>query len=64
LPKELITKFNQEIKAVMAMPEVQTGLTTQGISPETSSPGEQAEAIKKEIAHWRKFVSEEKITLD
>jgi tripartite-type tricarboxylate transporter receptor subunit TctC len=64
MSKELVAKLNQEIKVVMAMPEVQAGLTTQGISPETSTPEQQAEAIKKEITYWRKFVAEEKITLD
>jgi hypothetical protein len=48
-PGEIIAKLNQELVAVMRMPEVEEQLRRQGIEPMTSTPAEFAAFLRADI---------------
>ena len=63
-PAGVIDKWNRESAAVLALADVRESLLKQGLVPSTSSPEEIAARIKADVARWKKFVSEAKITAD
>ena len=48
-PGEIIAKLNQELVAVMRMPDVEEQFRRQGIEPMTSTPGEFAAFLRSDI---------------
>ena len=64
LPLEQVNKLNHELLQVLAQAEVKESFASQGITPDPSSPAQLADFIKNDIARWRRFVSEQNITLD
>jgi tripartite-type tricarboxylate transporter receptor subunit TctC len=63
-PARVIDKWNRESAAVLALADVRESLLKQGLVPSPSSPEEIAARIKADVARWKKFVSEAKITAD
>jgi tripartite-type tricarboxylate transporter receptor subunit TctC len=58
-PKEIVDKLNAEIKAVMALPEIQKQVTDRGQVPMASpSPAELSAFINTEIGRWGKIVQQ------
>ena len=55
-PGEIIAKLNQELVAVMHMPDVEEQLRRQGIEPMTSTPGEFAAFLRSDIRKWGELV--------
>jgi tripartite-type tricarboxylate transporter receptor subunit TctC len=51
-PSEIITKLNQAIQYVLAQPEVQQTLRTQGSNPSGNSPAEFKTLIAQEVPKW------------
>jgi tripartite-type tricarboxylate transporter receptor subunit TctC len=64
LPKPVVAKLNQEMKAILAMPDVKETLMKQGLVLETSTPEQIAANIKSDVSRWKKFVSEKGIKAD
>jgi tripartite-type tricarboxylate transporter receptor subunit TctC len=60
-PKEIITKANNAIQFVLAMPEVRAGMSKQGIEVQPSSPEQMAKVIQADLARWGKVVKEANI---
>jgi tripartite-type tricarboxylate transporter receptor subunit TctC len=63
-PPELIFRLNNDVNAVMAMPDVRDNLMKQGMIPATSTPGEFAALIRSDLARWSKVVADARITVD
>lgn len=63
-PAALVQRLNQDLRAVMDMPEVRETLLKQGLRPSVSSPEEFAAQIRSDLARWAKVVADGKITAD
>ena len=63
-PADIIAKLNQEINAIMKLPDVREQLLNQGLIPVTSTPDELAALIKSDLARWAKVVADAKITVE
>jgi tripartite-type tricarboxylate transporter receptor subunit TctC len=64
LPREIVAKLNQEIRAILALPEVRDSLLRQGLVPAPGSPEDIAAIIRADIERWKKFIAETKIRAD
>jgi len=64
LPADIVAKLNQELKAVLALPDVRAHLVNQGLIPVTSTPEEMHALIKSDLARWAKVVAEAGIKPD
>jgi tripartite-type tricarboxylate transporter receptor subunit TctC len=57
-PEAIIARLNRELVAVMQEPSVQEWMRSRGAEPLTSSPGEFAAYIRKDLAKWARVVKE------
>jgi tripartite-type tricarboxylate transporter receptor subunit TctC len=55
-PGDIIAKLNQELVAIMHMPDVVEQFRRQGIEPMTSTPGEFAAFLRADIRKWGELV--------
>ncbi|NLZ42217.1 MAG: tripartite tricarboxylate transporter substrate binding protein, partial [Comamonadaceae bacterium] len=55
-PPEIVQKLNQELRAIVDMPDVKQRLVGFGIEPTTTSPVEMAEMIRRESAQWARVI--------
>jgi tripartite-type tricarboxylate transporter receptor subunit TctC len=55
-PKLIVSKLNSEVLAVLARPEVQKRLISQGAVPAGNSPAEFEKYVKSEMDRWGKVV--------
>jgi tripartite-type tricarboxylate transporter receptor subunit TctC len=60
-PRDIVTKLNGEMKAILSMPEIKQSFSTQGLDPVSSTPEEFAALIERDIPRWAKVVRESKI---
>lgn len=63
-PREVTTRVNREVAAILAMPDVRETLLKQGLIPSTSTPEEISARIRDDIGRWKKFIGDAKITAD
>ena len=64
LPRDIVRKLNDEAVAIMALPEVRESLLKQGMVPASSTPEAIGTLIRNDVARWKQFVQEHKITAD
>jgi tripartite-type tricarboxylate transporter receptor subunit TctC len=64
VPREIVQKWNQELAAVLALPDVRETFTRQGMVPAHSSPDEIARQIAADVQRWKKFIAETGIKAD
>ena len=64
IPRDIILKFNQEIASILSLPELRESWLKQGLVPTASTPEEIAAQIRSDVARWKKFISETRITAD
>jgi len=57
-PKDIITRWNAELKRIFALPEVAAKLQTLGLDPMLSTPQELADFQSKEIRKWSQVVKD------
>jgi tripartite-type tricarboxylate transporter receptor subunit TctC len=55
-PKDIVALLEREIRAAIALPDVQQKMQAAGIEPEGGSSADFAAYIKAEIAKWRKVI--------
>jgi tripartite-type tricarboxylate transporter receptor subunit TctC len=53
LPVPILTRLNQELNAILELPDVKKGLALQAISVELSTPDKLRELIRTDIEKWR-----------
>ena len=63
-PAAIIGRVNREVNAVLAMPEVRSGLTTAGYVPEGGTPEALAALMRSDDARYRKLVAETGVKAD
>jgi tripartite-type tricarboxylate transporter receptor subunit TctC len=63
-PPPLVERLNQDLRAVMEIPDVRETLLKQGLRLSLSSPDEFAAQIRSDLARWAKVVADGKITAD
>ena len=64
LPREIVTRLNQEVNAIMASAEIREGMLKQGLVASIGAPEEIAAVIKADIERWKKFIADTKIRAD
>ena len=64
LPKDLVTKVNADIAAVLAAPDVKERLATSGADPAPSTPEDLGRLVREEVAKWAKVVAESGARVD
>jgi tripartite-type tricarboxylate transporter receptor subunit TctC len=58
-PEPVVSRLNTELRAIMAMPDVQARFVKFGMVPRTSpTPGELRDFLSSEIARWGKLVKQ------
>lgn len=55
-PKDIVTKLNQEIVAVLRMPDIQKRMAELGMAPMIGPPEFLSERMKNDIAKWAKVI--------
>jgi tripartite-type tricarboxylate transporter receptor subunit TctC len=63
-PKALVERLNQELKTILALPEVKAAFETQGMTPAHSSPEEFRTLIDQDAARWAKVIQAQAIKAD
>jgi tripartite-type tricarboxylate transporter receptor subunit TctC len=64
LPRELVLRLNQEVGAILTLPEVRDSLLKQGLVPSAGTPEEIAATIRADVERWKKFIGETRISAD
>jgi tripartite-type tricarboxylate transporter receptor subunit TctC len=60
-PKAIVDKLQQEIAAIVKMPDIRARLIEFGIVPDGGSTAEFAAYVKKEVAKWKDVIEQAKI---
>jgi tripartite-type tricarboxylate transporter receptor subunit TctC len=60
-PREVIATLNAELKAILALPEIQASFAAQGMDIATSTPEEFQALAERDYARWGKLVADAKI---
>jgi tripartite-type tricarboxylate transporter receptor subunit TctC len=63
-PRDVVSRLQQEVAAVMAQPDIRETLIKQGMTPAVGTPEQLAAMIKPDLARWQKVVTEAKIRAD
>jgi len=64
LPADLLAKYNSEIRAIVAQPEMREQLASQGLVPNTGTPEQFAKLVKEDFEKWGKVIRDAKIKAD
>lgn len=64
IPREIVARLNQEIRAAMADPGVQASMAAQGMVPEPSTPEALTQIIVSEMDKWGKVIRAGNFTAD
>jgi tripartite-type tricarboxylate transporter receptor subunit TctC len=63
-PRDIIAKLNAELKAILALPDIQASFATQGLDPTTSTPEEFQTMIERDAVKWARVVQQAKISTE
>jgi tripartite-type tricarboxylate transporter receptor subunit TctC len=63
-PREIIAKWNAEMKAILGLAEVRASFAAQGLEPAHSTPEEFRALIETDLGRWTRVVREAKISAD
>ena len=55
-PRAVVTKINQEMTRILALPDLRTKLLAMGMEAESSSPEAFAEYLRTDAAKWGKII--------
>lgn len=64
LPRNIVTKVNGDVTALLGLPDVKERLERLGAEPEPQSPDDFARFVRAEIARWGKVVKASGATVD
>jgi tripartite-type tricarboxylate transporter receptor subunit TctC len=64
LPRDIVTKLNTEIAAILRVPEMRDSLRRQGLEPVTGTPEQFAQLIRADLAKWARVVIDAHIAAD
>jgi tripartite-type tricarboxylate transporter receptor subunit TctC len=63
-PAPIIAKLHQELKSIMALPEIKDGLAKQGLTAMSSTPQELDATIRSDLQRWAQLIKQAKIAAD
>ena len=63
-PKAVVTRLNQEMVRILALPDVKERLSRDGVEPASSTPDELSALLKADIALWTKVIRDAKIKVE
>jgi tripartite-type tricarboxylate transporter receptor subunit TctC len=58
LPAELVNKLYNEVKRIIALPDINDKMTSQGSRPQAKSPQEMGQWLASEKERWAKVVKQ------
>ena len=64
LPRDIVTKVNADIAAVLAAPDMKERLASSGADPAPTTPEELGKLVRAEIAKWAKVVADSGAKVD
>jgi tripartite-type tricarboxylate transporter receptor subunit TctC len=64
MPQAVVRRLNEELNAVLAMPDVRETLGREGALPRPSTPEEVRSAIRSDIARWAKLIKDARIPME
>jgi tripartite-type tricarboxylate transporter receptor subunit TctC len=64
IPRDVVAKLNNEVGAILRLPDVREGLLRQGLEPVTSTPEQFAQLIRADLARWGRVVKDARIAAD
>ncbi len=63
-PDHVIKKINQDLRKVLAEPEIQSKLRQTGVTPAYLSPQDMAQLMRRDVARWREVAQRIQLTMD
>jgi len=63
-PPEVVRKLNDEINAILALPDVKEILVKQGLSPAGGEPERLSKLVRVELERWTRVIADAKIRAD
>ncbi len=63
-PSAVVTKLNREIVRILKLPDPQSQFLANGYTPDSNTPEEFSQLIRKELAKWQKVVKETGIRVE
>ena len=63
-PKPVVDRLNQELKDILALPDVKTAFETQGMVPASSTPEEFQALMNKDATRWGDLIKAQNIQAD
>jgi tripartite-type tricarboxylate transporter receptor subunit TctC len=64
LPAPVLKRLNEELNAVLALPEVRDVLAREGAEPRPSTPEEFSKLISSDLARWSKLIKDNHIQVE
>jgi tripartite-type tricarboxylate transporter receptor subunit TctC len=64
LPASVVTRLNEELNAVLAMPDVKALLASEGATPRPGTPEVFASLIRSDLARWSRLIKEANIQIE
>jgi tripartite-type tricarboxylate transporter receptor subunit TctC len=64
LPADQVKQINRHLADVLASGEIKSQLAVQGLTVDLSDPATISASIQSDVARWKKFIAEQKITMD
>jgi tripartite-type tricarboxylate transporter receptor subunit TctC len=64
MPPAVVKRLNEELNAVLALPDVRETLAREGASPQPSTPEDVRDAMRTDIARWAKLIKDARIQMD
>ena len=58
LPKDIVTRWNSEIKRIVQTQEMKGRFASEGLTPAPGTPGDFAKVLKRDIEKWTKVVKD------
>jgi tripartite-type tricarboxylate transporter receptor subunit TctC len=62
LPKSVVARWNGEVRKAVKLPDMKERLASEGVEPADAPPERFLEAVRKDVAKWRKVVKAGNIT--
>jgi tripartite-type tricarboxylate transporter receptor subunit TctC len=63
-PQDIVHKINDEINAVLELPDVKEALTRQGLVPAGGKPERLTDTVRADLARWKRVIADAKIRAD
>jgi tripartite-type tricarboxylate transporter receptor subunit TctC len=56
LPKNIVTRWNMEVRKALKLPDIKERLANEGVEPADAPPERFSEVVRRDVAKWQKVV--------